>query len=183
MNLIKHEVDSTVVEQRLSDGYINATKLAKAYEAGTGVRKDVRDWLVTERAKTYIEYLSAKTGIPVLELAQVKKGGNAPGTWLHPKLATPFGTWLSVEYEFQVSEWIEQWMTTKQNPIQSPEPQPEPKPDRPQLKKLPVIMPTPEEIEFMRSPSARSHPNWMQLSGYDRALEVVRKHRNSIVPQ
>lgn len=48
---------------------------------------------------------------------------------------------------------------------------------------LPVIMPTPEEIEFMRSPSARSHPNWMQLSGYDRALEAVRKHRSGIVPQ
>lgn len=60
---------------------------------------------------------------------------------------------------------------------------PEPEPDRPQFKELPVIMPTPEEIEFMRSPSARSHANWMQLSGYDRALDAVRKHRSNIVPQ
>ncbi len=117
ISLIEHELNGVVIEQRSLDGYLNATKLAKAYEIETDIRKDVRDWLITERAKSYIERLSAKTGIPVLDLVQVKKGGNAPGTWLHPKLATPFGTWLSVEYEFQVSEWIELWMTTGQNPI------------------------------------------------------------------
>jgi hypothetical protein len=115
--LIKHELHGVVVEQRPADGYLNATKLAKAYEAETGIRKDVRDWLLTERAKSYIERLSTKTGIPVLDLVQVKKGGNASGTWLHPKLATPFATWLSIEYEFQVSEWVEQWITTGQNPV------------------------------------------------------------------
>jgi hypothetical protein len=90
-----------LVQQRISDGYINATKLAKAYEMQTGIRKDVGNWLITERAKSNISYTSSKTGIP----------------WLHPKIATPFATWLSVEFEYQVTEWLEEWMTTGKNPI------------------------------------------------------------------
>ncbi|AFZ11338.1 KilA, /APSES-type HTH DNA-binding domain protein [Crinalium epipsammum PCC 9333] len=112
MNSITHELNGVLVKQRVTDGYINATALAKAYEAATGTRKDVRNWLLTERAKAYIEYLSAKTEIHVLELVQVKKGGNVSGTWIHPKLAIPFATWLSIEFEFQVSEWVEEWLAT-----------------------------------------------------------------------
>lgn len=111
------DLNGILVQQRISDGYINATKLAKAYEIQTGTRKDVRDWLLTDRAKSNIDYASSKTGIPVLELVQVKKGGNKAGTWLHPKIATPFATWLSVEFEYQVTEWLEEWMTTGKNPI------------------------------------------------------------------
>jgi hypothetical protein len=109
--MFSRNVSGITVHQRQIDGYMNATALAKAYEQATGTRKDVRDWLLTERAKSYIERLSAKTGIPVLALVQIKKGGNAPGTWIHPKLAVPFGTWLSVEFEMLVSEWFEEWMS------------------------------------------------------------------------
>lgn len=116
--MVSRDVNGVLVHQRQVDGYVNATALAKAYERSTGVRKDVRDWLLTERAKAYIERLSAKTGIPVLELVQVKKGGNSPGTWIHPKLSVPFGTWLSIEFEMLVSEWVEEWMTSAYNPIQ-----------------------------------------------------------------
>lgn len=114
--MIERNVSGIVVAQRITDGYLNATKLAKAYELETGVRKDVRDWLLTERSKANVARLSAKTGIPVLELIQVKKGGNLSGTWLHPKLIVPFGTWLSVEYEDQVSDWVEEWMISGKIP-------------------------------------------------------------------
>lgn len=119
-DIIAHNLYGIAIGQRISDGYINATKLAKAYTENTGIVKRVQHWLDTDRAKSYIEMLSAKTGIPALELVQVKKGGNNAGTWIHPKLGTPFGTWLSVEFEFQVSEWVEQWMTTGRNPIDRP---------------------------------------------------------------
>jgi hypothetical protein len=115
--IIERSLNGVLVGQRVSDGYLNATKLAKAYEAETGVRKDVRNWLLTDRAKSNQERVSAKTGIPVLELIQIKKGGNSPGTWLHPKLIVPFATWLSDEFEFQVSEWVEEWTVTGKNPI------------------------------------------------------------------
>lgn len=118
VSTVVREVSGVLVHQRQTDGYINATALAKAYEQSTSIRKDVRDWLLTERARSYIDRLSAKTGIPVLALVQVKKGGNNPGTWIHPKLSVPFGTWLSIEFEMLVSEWIEEWMTSAYNPIQ-----------------------------------------------------------------
>ena len=116
---IKYSVYGISVNQRRDDGYIHATALAKAYEKSSGSRKDVRNWLDTDRAKSYLERLSAKTGIPVLELVQVKYGGNTPGTWIHPKLGVPFATWLSVDFEMMVSEWVEKWMLTGQNPLQS----------------------------------------------------------------
>ena len=111
MDHIIHKMNGLTVQQRIKDGYINATALAKAYETATGTRKDVRDWLLTDRAKAYIAYLSEKTGIPVFDLVQIKQGRNG-GTWLHPKLAIPFATWLSIEFEFQVSEWVEEWLAT-----------------------------------------------------------------------
>ena len=112
MNIIAHALHGITIGQREDDGYINATALAKSYEAITGKRRDPKDWVITERAKSYLEHLSLKTGYPVLLLIQVKRGGKNPGTWIHPKLAIPFATWLSVEFEFQVAEWVEQWMTT-----------------------------------------------------------------------
>ncbi len=110
-SMLSRDVAGICVQQVQFDGYLNATALAKAYEQVTGTRKDVRNWLSTDRARTYIELLSAKTGIPVLELVRIKKGGNAPGTWIHPKLGIPFATWLSVEFEMLVSDWVDEWMS------------------------------------------------------------------------
>jgi len=109
--MLSRDIAGICVQQAQFDGYLNAAALAKAYEQVTGTRKDVRNWLSTDRAKAYIELLSAKTGIPVLALVRVKKGGNAPGTWIHPKLGTPFATWLSVEFEMLVSDWVDEWMS------------------------------------------------------------------------
>jgi hypothetical protein len=61
--IIERSLNGVLVGQRVSDGYLNATKLAKAYEAETGVRKDVRNWLLTDRAKSNQERVSAKTAI------------------------------------------------------------------------------------------------------------------------
>lgn len=105
-------VEGISVSQRESDGYIHATALSQAYESATAIRKDPRDWILTERAKTYVDRLSTKTGIPVLDLIQVKKGGIKSGTWIHPKLSVPFATWLSVEFEMMVADWVEEWLTS-----------------------------------------------------------------------
>lgn len=199
MSIIKHEVNSTTVEQRAVDGFINGTAMAVAHG------KKINDWFRNGLTLKLFEALALDLNLEIKEensrnldavklsaskyknlfpeLIFAKQGSPEAGggTWVHPDLAIQLAQWCSPRFAIQVSRWVREWMTTGQNPIQPPEPQPEP--DRPQLKELPVIMPTPEEIEFMRSPSARSHPNWMQLSGYDRALEAVRKHRSGIVPQ
>ena len=105
---------------RKSDGYVNASELLKAHKVKTGETKKFGDWLKTDRAKAYIDLVSIDVGIPAIALIDSRKGGigGGGGSWIHPKLAVAFATWLSVEFEFQVSEWVQEWMTTGVNPIQ-----------------------------------------------------------------
>ena len=66
--------------------------------------------------------MSSKTGKPVCELIQIKKGGrdvSIRGTYIHPKLSIRFAIWLSDEFGYTVEEWVEEWLTTGKNPIQA----------------------------------------------------------------
>ena len=98
---------STAVSFR-QDGYLNATAIA------THFGKQPRDYLKTEQTQQYIaalaEYLSSKTKVLVEEnqLVVVKNGGNARGTWLHPKLAIHFARWLDPRFAVWCDEQIEQ---------------------------------------------------------------------------
>lgn len=91
-----------------NDGYLNATAIA------THFGKQPRDYLKTEQTQQYIaalaEYLSSKTKVLVEEnqLVVVKNGGNARGTWLHPKLAIHFARWLDPRFAVWCDEQIEQ---------------------------------------------------------------------------
>lgn len=87
--IISHKVNESFVEQRQSDGYVNATALTRAYKLATGKRRDVRHWLELERTKETLQHLNSITGIPVIDLYQVFRGSpeNGGGTWIHPKLA------------------------------------------------------------------------------------------------
>lgn len=111
--LILHEVDGVTVEQLFEDGYINATKLSKAHQARTGQRRDISEWLSNQRTIETLEHLSRSTGIPVdLIVRVVTKGSNdRRGTYIHPKLATRFGIWLSDDYGFLVEQWVEDRLT------------------------------------------------------------------------
>lgn len=116
-DLILHTFNNVSIGQRKTDGYINATKLCASYQAQTGKTKLSADWLRTKRAKETVSYVSAVTGIPITDLVVTIQGGKPEeqGTWIHPDLATPFGTWLSVEFEFQVSRWLQEWQTNRLN--------------------------------------------------------------------
>lgn len=117
--VIAHNINDSVVEQRQSDGYINATALSKAYKLATQHRRDVSEWLSNKRTQETLEHLSSKTGISVIELYQAFQGSpeTGGGTWIHPRLAIRFGIWLSDEFGYLVEEWVEQWLTTGQSPI------------------------------------------------------------------
>ena len=118
LGVIAHNINDSVVEQRRLDGYINATALTRAYRLETGKRRDVSEWLSNKRTQESLEHLSSKTGIPVIELYQVFQGSpeTGGGTWLHPKLATRFGIWVSDEFGYLVEEWVEQWLTAGLKP-------------------------------------------------------------------
>ena len=114
ISVITHRVNDTLIEQRQSDGYVNATALAKAYKLTSGKRRDVGHWLEMDRTKETLQHLSSITGIPVIELYQVFRGSseNGGGTWIHPRLAVRFGVWLSDEFGYLVEEWVNQWLTS-----------------------------------------------------------------------
>lgn len=113
MQFIEHPVGELIVSQRKKDGYINATKLAKAYEKKTGKKKTPNNWFENNRTNEFLELLSNKTGLEVYELVQKREE-----TWIHPKIAVSFAMWLSPEFEMMVSEWVEQWMLTGKEPVQ-----------------------------------------------------------------
>ncbi|MBW4494514.1 MAG: KilA-N domain-containing protein [Oscillatoria princeps RMCB-10] len=114
---IDHKIGDLVVQQRQKDGYINASKLTKAYERKTGTRKNPKHWFENDRTYKYYELLSDKTGLEVSDIVQKKGSGNKQETWIHPKLAISFAMWLSPEFEMMVSEWVEEWLTTGKTPV------------------------------------------------------------------
>lgn len=113
LTLIPHQVKNAVVDQRASDGYINATALCKA--AG----KLFNDYTRLESTKAFLAVVSEKTGIPVIKqkqsLIEVRQGSpdTGGGSWVHPKIAINLGQWLSPEFAYQVAEWVENWMSGK----------------------------------------------------------------------
>lgn len=90
---------------RPSDGYWNATEMCQRYG------RQFNDFSRLKNAKAYVASLSAKTGIPVLELLQVKKGGNRPGVWVHRRVALKLAAWLNPDFEVWVFEVIERLLT------------------------------------------------------------------------
>ena len=105
MNLIKSF--SGVAVSFNQDGYLNASAIAKHFG------KRVPDFLKTEQNQEQISALAehlSKTKKIVLEenqLVIVKHGGNARGTWLHPKLAIHFARWLDPRFAVWCDEQIE----------------------------------------------------------------------------
>ena len=118
MKMIIHQANGLQIGQRIEDGYINLTKMAKANN------KKINDYLRLETTKAFTDELSTDTGIPVSGkngLIQIRKGGNdknAQGTWGHPQVAINCGQWCSAKFAALVSSWVFEWMTTGKNPIQ-----------------------------------------------------------------
>lgn len=124
-------VNGVVVEQRHTDGYINATSMCVAHG------KDVSDWLKTDDTWNLVIALAEDLGIqpkdhksgnsvykrvsgtyPALVVVKPGSPANGGGTWVHPDLAIQLAQWCNKPFAIQVSRWIREWLTTGQNPIQ-----------------------------------------------------------------
>lgn len=103
---IDRQIDENHIQQRLLDGYVNATAICQA--AG----KRINNYLRSETTKEYLEALSRKTLISVSALIQVVKGGlpELQGTWVHPKVAIHLSMWADADLAVQVTEWVFEWM-------------------------------------------------------------------------
>jgi hypothetical protein len=116
--LVLHDVDGKVVQQRGTDGYINATQLCQA--AG----KLFADYKRLESTKEFLNELSSIVGIPTMELVQAKTGNavQGGGTWVHPDVAVNLAQWLSARFAVLVSKWVRELLTKGVVAINSDDP-------------------------------------------------------------
>ena len=94
--------NGTPIPRRTSDGYINATAMAKA----SG--KQWNNYFQTDRTTTYMEALSRNLGIQVTSLYTAKPG---EGTWIHERLAVDFARWISADF----AVWMDAWFLEEVN--------------------------------------------------------------------
>ena len=94
------------------DGFVNATQLCKAG------KKKFNDWFQTNETKQLIQALVYNTGIPALDLIDVKKGGNHSGSWIHPDLALQLSQWISPHFGLQVKKIIDEMKIKEQKQVQ-----------------------------------------------------------------
>lgn len=128
---VTREVNGITVEQRSTDGFINATAMCVAND------KDISDWLKTDETWSLVSALAEslaiiskypKSGNSIYKrvsasyptIVVVKRGSpeSGGGTWLHPDLAIQLAQWLDPTFALQVSRWVREWMTSAYNPIQ-----------------------------------------------------------------
>src|SRR4051812_7408867 len=97
--LVPHSYQGALIQQRLNDGYINATAMCKA--AG----KLLNDYTRLRSTQEFLVALSRSTGIPVhLLVRSILTGPNEHrGTWVHPQVAISLAQWLSADFAVLVS--------------------------------------------------------------------------------
>lgn len=110
--LIHREANGSVIDQRSTDGYINATAMC------TAAGKKIANYFQNQSTDAFLAELAADVGIPISDIVQVVKGG-APatqGTWVHPQVAIHLAQWLSPAFAVKVSKWVFDWMGGKGAP-------------------------------------------------------------------
>lgn len=105
--------NGTPITRRSTDGYVNATTMAKA----SG--KQWHDYWRTDRTTEYLEALSAETGIPVSSLCLTTRGGAYQGTWIHARVAVDFARWISAPF----AVWMDGWFLEEIRSQAEPQPQ------------------------------------------------------------
>ncbi len=109
--LIPHKIHSVTIEQRATDGYVNASALCQACNKLWG------DYTRLKSTDEFLQELSSDMGIPISDaegsLIQSIKGGipRLQGTWVHPDVATNLAVWASPKFAVAVSRWVREWLT------------------------------------------------------------------------
>jgi hypothetical protein len=116
--IMTHTFNSSMVHQRVSDGYINLNEMADA----TGKRID--NWTRLKETQDLIEEFNLQQeGVPsdlrerLPALLTLRGGVGGGGTWAHPDIALQFAQWCSPAFALQVSRWIREWLTTGRSPL------------------------------------------------------------------
>jgi hypothetical protein len=104
--IVPHTHNGEVINQRATDGYINATAMCRA--AG----KEWANYRKNDGTEAFLGALERSLRIRRDLLIQTIGAGpnDQRGTWVHPQIAMNLATWLSPEFAVQVSEWVVNWM-------------------------------------------------------------------------
>jgi hypothetical protein len=113
--MMVRRIGSHEVRSRVSDKYVDATKLCKA--AG----KKWSHYAENQATQDFIQALAESTGIPTDSLVE-SRGGRDGGTWIHPRVAIHFAQWVNPQFAVAVSEWVLELLSTGRVEIKSPAP-------------------------------------------------------------
>jgi hypothetical protein len=107
--LVPHRYHGELISQRARDGYINATAMCRAANKLWG------HYWESGPNKAFGSALASDIGIPISELIQSIRGGDAraQGTWVHPQVAIHLAQCLSPDFAVRVSQWVFEWMSGK----------------------------------------------------------------------
>lgn len=113
LELLDHKYGSSVIRQRASDGYVNATAMCQA------MGKNWFHYRELEGTRKYISALQASSGIPMTALVLTRVGGDVAtqGTWVHPQVAIHLAQWLSPDFAVLVTKWVFDWMSGHGSPL------------------------------------------------------------------
>lgn len=105
---MKLKVNGEEINQRLSDGYMNATEMCDLYS------KDFVDYSQIRFTKRFLTELSRETKIDKSELVQDK--GEGDDIWIHPQVAINLAQWISPKLAVLVPMWVYEWMSKQSKP-------------------------------------------------------------------
>lgn len=114
LQIVKRDFNGSVIEQRNTDGYFNATTLLTAYNANSEKKKVIAEFWSNDSTKDFMKELAYELNIGKnLQLGTTlesdlyeTKRGRGGCTWMHPYLFVKFAMWLSPKFEVQVIKWV-----------------------------------------------------------------------------
>ena len=114
LQVVKRDFNGTVIGQRNTDGYFNATNLLELANSCSDKKKRFADFWETDGTKNFMVELAndlnvgekAHYGTVLVSDLYETKRGKGGCTWMHPYLFVKFAMWLSPKFEVQVIKWV-----------------------------------------------------------------------------
>lgn len=103
--IVSHQYEGVSISFDV-EGWMNASHASGCFG------KDPREWVGLELTKQYINGLARKKGVSWESLMLKRPGSQrVRGLWLHPKLASKFARWLSIDFEIWFEDQIEAFLS------------------------------------------------------------------------
>ena len=95
------------IAQRSKDGYIDATAMCKVKNG-----KKFTHWRNNKTTESFLEMLSVDTGISIVDLYDIKRGGDdRGGSWIHPYASIHLAMWINPIFAIKVIKWTSRFIS------------------------------------------------------------------------